>query len=161
MKTCFNSEAIITQNFGQDFKIKGKLYYKEILSKKYDIYLIGHNGIDLVPYDKKDLKIFSIFGGKLIKKYYNKSYGYRIVIYNNKKMIIECHNHFKNFDLDLKLNQIIEPKQYLGIMGNTGDSKGAHNHFQIAKVNEKAERVYYNNGYLGYTDPRPYLRGTV
>jgi murein DD-endopeptidase MepM/ murein hydrolase activator NlpD len=144
MLSCFDTNFIITQKYGINKTFYGRWN------------LDGHNGLDIVPMGKNK-SIYSVFGGKLISKYYNKSYGNRIVLWDSRLKIWECHNHFASFSNKIKLGDYIEPETYLGKMGNTGVSFGAHNHFQIAKVDENGKQLNRDNGFLGYTNPLPYL----
>lgn len=152
MKTCFNSNIKITQIFGNDFKIKGKLYYKSMGLK-------GHNGLDIVPKDKKDLRIYSFFSGIIIMKYFHKIYGNRIGIWDPTTKLIEYHNHLKEFNFDIKINDKIQKGSYLGILGETGKVFGAHDHLAFANSDDKGERINRDNGYFGYIDPLPIIKG--
>jgi len=150
MKSCFNSEMRITQVFGNDFIVNGKLYYQSMGIK-------GHDGIDVIPKDLKDIRIYNIFGGIVVEKYFHIIYGNRIAIWNKDKNIIEYHNHLAEIDKNIQINDYISEHTYLGLMGNTGKVFGAHNHYAIARSNDKGERIGRDNGFFGYIDPLPFL----
>lgn len=172
MKSCFTSNIRITQLFGNDFyfygrkaiskkeysqlenaeKIRYKLYYKQYGMK-------GHNGLDIVPTDNDDLRLYSLFDGILIAKYFHKLYGNRIVIWNPDRKLIEYHNHLKDFNFDIKINNKLEARTLLGTMGSTGKVFGAHDHLAFAKSDDSGNRINRGNGYFGYIDPLPLLGG--
>ena len=119
----------------------------------------GHNGLDIVPKDRKDCRIYSLFEGILIAKYSHKLYGNRIVIWNPKTKLIEYHNHLESFNFDIKVNDKLEVRTLLGVMGNTGKVFGAHNHLAFAKSDDSGNRINRDNGYFGYINPLPILEG--
>jgi len=147
--SCFKSPAKITQEFGEDFMCNGELYYAKFNIK-------GHNGIDLIPTDK-DKSLFNIYPGKILKIEKHTAYGWRILVWNQERKFIEYHNHMKNIAKELKLGQIINKGTYIGQMGNTGWSKGAHNHLAYRKTDNKGYILNLDNGYNGYVDPRIYI----
>ena len=151
MKSIFNSNMIITQFFGVDFEYpsgSGKKYYKNNYNMN------GHNGIDVIP-DNEDWRVYNIFSGQVIYAGVHESYGKRVGIWNKQKNICEWFNHLEK--IEVNLNEYISEDICIGLMGNSGQSMGAHVHYQISKVDENCNRVEYNNGFFGYTDPLPYL----
>lgn len=151
MKSCFNSAIRITQVFGNDFLVNGNLYYKSMG-------INGHDGLDIVPIDKSDFKMYNIFKGIIVLKEFHKIYGNRIGIWVPEKRVIEYHNHMEEFNSEIKIKDMLNEKTYIGIMGQTGKVFGAHDHFAIARANEKGIRINRNNGYFGYIDPLPFLK---
>lgn len=149
MLSCFNSPMKITQEFGEDFVINGKLYYKQFN-------LLGHNGIDIVP-TGKDKSLFNIYPGKIIKIEDNPAYGLRIVIWNLVSLIYEYHCHMEMFSKDLRIGQYVGKETYLGQMGNTGLSIGAHNHLAYRETTEDGYVLNLDNGFNGYVNPRKYI----
>jgi len=150
MKTCFASELVITQVFGNDFMHNNKLYYAQYGIK-------GHNGLDVIPKDKKDLRIFNFFEGKILKIEKHATYGNRICIWNKSTKLAEYHNHLQSFNPVLKVGQHVKSGTLLGFMGNTGKSFGPHDHIGFVETDEKGYRVNKDNGYLGWIDPLPLL----
>jgi murein DD-endopeptidase MepM/ murein hydrolase activator NlpD len=150
MKSCFYSGMVITQSFGNDFKVNGKLYYKSMG-------INGHDGIDVVPKNKSDIRIFNIHSGIIMMLTLHPIYGNRISIWNKEKGILEFHNHMANFNKELKVGDTITEETYLGEMGATGKVFGAHNHFAISKADENGIRINRDNGYFGFIDPIPFL----
>lgn len=188
MLTCFNQPIKIKQVYGVDFyynpvtgckcdqsyKEAGKckpetckncyLYYRTTYKS---IGLIGHNGLDLVPEAGNDYSMYNFFEGKIVIYEHNHvDYGNRIACMQDNG-IVEYHNHMEILNPDIKIGQQIKAKTLLGKMGNTGKSLGAHNHYAMANVDKTCfdkngtlvYRLNYNNGYLGYFNPLPYIGG--
>jgi murein DD-endopeptidase MepM/ murein hydrolase activator NlpD len=143
-----------TQLFGNDFKVNGKLYYKSMGIK-------GHDGLDAVPQDRSDLRIYNFFPGIVILKFLHKVYGNRIAIWNPETNLIEYHNHLSEFNFDVKIGDIIEARTLLGKMGKTGKVFGAHDHIAFAESDESGKRINRTNGYFGYIDPVPILKAAT
>jgi hypothetical protein len=188
MLSCFNSVALITQKFANDFWVDMENKYSiddidKIMHSGYDIQAIssnksiilygkikiyiklyyksmgidGHDGLDLVPFDKKDLSIFNLWEGILMIKQLHPIYGNRIAIWNPETNLTEYHNHMEKFLINANIGDKIKSRTLLGIMGKTGAVFGAHNHFAIAKTDSQGNRINRDNGYFGYVDPLPYL----
>ena len=145
MLSCFDSDFKVTQEFGVNKKFYSKYGMR------------GHNGIDIIPVGA-NWTVKSVFGGKIVRAYFNDSYGWRVAIWNKKMGIWECHNHLEYIDKSIKYGEEINPGITIGKMGNSGESFGAHNHFQIGKCDANGYLMNENNGYLGYVDPLPYLK---
>ncbi len=171
MLSCFSSPIKITQEFGNDFYINsvGKIIsinqynnLVEIMKKQYRLYyksmgIDGHDGLDVVPEDTKDWRIFSVWGGVVIEKKFHNIYGNRISIWNKYNYTIEYHNHLGIFCPSVNVGDVIKKGTYLGMMGQTGKVFGAHNHFAIAKSDNKGNRINRQNGFFGYVSPIPFL----
>jgi murein DD-endopeptidase MepM/ murein hydrolase activator NlpD len=149
MLSCFTTPIIITQEFGKDFLRNGNYYYKQFG-------LLGHNGLDVVP-SGDDIGIYNFFSGKIIKIEYHVAYGNRIVIWNKETRLMEYHNHLKFVNKQLVSGNLITACTYLGDMGNTGKSFGAHDHIAFRKTTEKGYITNLENGYNGYVNPVDYL----
>lgn len=120
--------------------------------------LKGHEGIDLVPLNGS-WDIFCIEGGEIIKDIDDPrgggAYGNHIVIWNkaNKRAWYYCHmasNQVSN-------KQTIRRGDKIGVMGATGNTKGAHLHLNLCETDENGVRLNKDNGYLGFIDPLPVL----
>lgn len=156
LKSCFNSPSLITQRFGVDFiwnhkshpEWIGKKYYKEVC--KID----GHNGIDVVPEDKNDLSIYNLISGIIVKLVHDDGYGNRLTIWNKDLQLLEYHNHMEFINPELKVDQIIGSRTFLGKMDSTGRSTGPHDHWAYRETDGNCSKIKnYNNGYHGYIDP--------
>lgn len=151
MKSCFSSPMHITQDFGNDFLVDGKLYYKSMG-------IDGHDGLDAIPENKKDCVIYSIWNGILMIKMLHPIYGYRIAIWNSETNLTEYHNHMERFILNSNIGDKINAGTKLGFMGASGKVFGGHNHFAMSKTDNQGNRINRGNGYFGYINPTPYLK---
>jgi hypothetical protein len=120
--------------------------------------LKGHEGLDLVPLSGS-WDIFCIEGGEIIKDIDDPrgggAYGNNVVIWNkaNKRAWYYCHmasNQVSN-------KQTIRRGDKIGVMGATGNTKGAHLHLNLCETDENGVRLNKDNGYLGFIDPLPVL----
>ena len=53
----------------------------------------------------------------------------------------------------------IKERTYIGKMGNTGGSFGAHNHYGMSIVDDRCFRTNLKNGYAGWINPISFLQG--
>jgi murein DD-endopeptidase MepM/ murein hydrolase activator NlpD len=163
MLSCFNSEIKITQRFGNElYFVKGSL--KTVTKNTPGAYayyaqfgLNGHNGLDGVPGDRSDIRMYNFFGGKIIKIGFHKAYGNRIVLWNKNKKLMEYHCHMIRLNPDLKVGHTILPGTLIGEMGTTGFSTGPHDHLAFRETDEKGYIVNLDNGYNGYVNPLRYI----
>jgi len=146
MITPFKGGNKITQKYG-----KNPVYYAQFGLK-------GHEGLDLVPLDG-NRDIFCVEGGEIIRDQDDpisgKAYGNHIVVWNktNKRAWYYCHmesNQVSN-------KQTVRRGDKIGVMGATGNTKGAHLHLNLCLTNENGVRLDIKNGYLGFIDPEPTL----
>jgi len=109
----------------------------------------NHNGIDLVS-RKNGMNttdyIVAIEDGIVTISTYSSSAGYYVEIKHDNGYKTR-YLHMKKGTLKVKKGDKVTKGQVLGYMGNTGNSDGAHLHFDV------------NNG-KSYVDPLPYLQGT-
>lgn len=105
-----------------------------IYGKKNPIYTSGkHDGIDLVCSGNKT--IISVSDGIVIRSGTNKSWGNFVVVQmKDKRAIVYAHLN----TIYAKINSSIKSGDNIGIMGNTGNSTGAHLHIEIQKKYYKA-----------------------
>lgn len=167
MKTMFNCRMKITQTFGNDFfwHFDDKKYCeKDSGCKRPDCHLYylysygfnGHIGIDCIPSIKNDNNVYSVFSGIIIYAQFNESYGNRIVIFNEQKLICDSYSHLKEIAPEIKKGIHVNEKDLIGIMGNTGASMAPHVHYEIMKVDKYARKIEVNK-FSGMTNPVPYL----
>lgn len=153
MKSCFNSPFKITQKFGDDWldEKTGKLYYSQYGWR-------GHNGLDLVPTGENKI-VFNIFTGVILFLGVDGDYGNRVKIWNRELKLCEYYNHLEFIDSRLKVGMVLGTSgNFIGKMGSTGKTIGAHVHYEICLSDNKGNRINKNNGYGGYIDPLPYLK---
>ncbi|MDQ0244727.1 peptidoglycan hydrolase CwlO-like protein [Bacillus fengqiuensis] len=110
-----------------------------------------HAGIDIGKRGG-DVPIVAAAGGRVIRSYYSSSYGNCVFITHmiNGQVYTTVYAHMEN--RAVSEGQTVEKGQYLGYMGNTGRSKGAHLHFEIHKG-------AWNQSKSNSVDPRPYIGG--
>ena len=143
----FSSPFRITQKFGVNPE-----YYKQFG-------LNSHEGLDLVP-TGSDWSIFSLpYKGIVVKDIdmagKGGAYGNHMTIWFPELQEAWMYCHLSSNTV--YLNQELEPGHYLGQMGSSGNTKGAHLHLNRFKVNASGVRLDKNNGFLGGIDPLPFL----
>lgn len=149
MKEVFKSDFKITQAFGVN-----KEYYQQFG-------LAGHEGIDLIPTNLSDWTIISPENdGQVVKDIdypmQGGAYGITMTIWYPKlKIALQFCHLSNNF---VKIGDDVQKGQEIGVMGDTGNTNGAHLHLNRFEVDENGIRLNKNNGYLGGTDPLPYLQ---
>lgn len=96
--------------------------------------------------------IVSAYDGKIVRVGYDDSYGYHVFIehYNGYST---CYAHMQRNSVVVKKGQEIKAGQKIGKCGSTGNSTGAHLHFEIYKGAWKGDKHSKLN-------PRPFLEGT-
>jgi hypothetical protein len=173
--TCFNSPMRITQLFGN------KLY---VLSFKNPLKFVGkdcpgaidyyahygltngHNGVDVVPMDMMDLKIYTFWKGIVCLIQENhKEYGNRVATYNKDTGLVEYHNHMEKINTELKIGQELTQKSFVGVMGTSGMSSGRHDHLGLCEVDKTCfnsdgiitTRLNMNNGWGGWLNVMAYM----
>ncbi len=103
-------------------------------------------GIDLIGKGSSLSDILAFADGTVYAAGYSQSMGYYVYIdHANKYRTI--YMHLKKDSLKVKAGQKVKAGAVLGYMGNTGNSSGAHLHFQLEK------------GAGNAVDPKPYLEG--
>lgn len=109
-----------------------------------------HTGIDIVGDD--DSTVRCVHAGKVEQVYFwdghtktgTQSYGNLILIHGDDDKL-QYYAHLKS--ITVRAGQYIRSGQAIGTMGNTGNSFGAHTHFEIRSANRK---IRYNPAdYLG------------
>lgn len=104
----------------------------------------GHGGIDIVGDDNKN--VYTVESGKvtMISKWNGKtkegtqSYGNLVVVtdYNN------CRHYYAHLQsIAVRKEQAVSVGTQIGVMGNTGNSFGAHLHYEVRTGQTKATRV--------------------
>ncbi len=68
------------------------------------------------------------------------------------------YQHMKYGSVTVTKGQTVKKGQKLGIIGNTGNSKGRHLHFDVSNSAKQSNSYVSGNRY--YVDPKPFLKGT-
>jgi murein DD-endopeptidase MepM/ murein hydrolase activator NlpD len=159
-KSPFTTDYKIIQNFGN--KDIWDSVNKKVIKDYYKINygLFGHNGLDLLPMGK-DESIYSIFPGTVMFAGWDTSYGNRIKIWVQELNIVNYYCHLEFINTAIKAGYVIEDRQFIGKMGNTGIGFGAHLHYQIALVDNNCNKLNEdknNQGCIkGYINPIKYI----
>lgn len=127
--------------FNGEFKITNE-YRKP--SKNY---IAGfHTGIDLVGKTSKD--VYSVCDGKVImaSQSYGE-YGKAVKIKDNVTGKIFLFAHLRS--IAVKVNQAVSRVTRIGVMGNTGNSNGAHLHIEMRTSADKYGQVEDIAKYMG------------
>lgn len=145
MRKLFRSQHRQTQGFGENPQYYGKFGLK------------GHEGGDYVP-TGSDWTVYALEDGIVVKDEDNKksgAYGVYVTILHPtiKKATQYCHLEYNLVDN----GQQVKKGQALGKMGATGNTSGAHVHLNFFNVDDNGVRLNRDNGYLGGTDPLPFL----
>lgn len=114
-----------------------------------------HLGIDLSTNQSprcSGKEIVAAYDGRVAKAEYHSSYGWHVMIdhYNGYGT---TYAHMKK-ELQVFKGQEVKAGQVLGYCGNTGNSYGAHLHFELYKGQWKGNKHSKLN-------PRPYLEGAM
>lgn len=105
----------------------------------------NHNGMDMIGKSYACDYIIAIDDGVVITSTYDSSAGYFVVVKHNNGGLSR-YLHMKKGTLKVSKGDKVKKGDVLGYMGNTGNSNGAHLHFDV-KINGS------------FVDPKPYLMG--
>lgn len=135
-----------TQNFGEHLRDYSQFG------------LVGHNGWDIAA--PKGTLIYAVHDGN-IEFYrdstdYGTGYGKNVRLYfDDGDITWDCvYGHLDRYE---GANRPVKRGDIIGYVDSSGYSTGHHLHFGIRKLKDGAV-LDYDNGYLGYIDPRPYFR---
>lgn len=128
-------------------------------------------GVDIVKYKSQLDYIVAHTAGKVIKtvdymdgtnKVADKEgmgYGnYVMILHNNKykgKYVVTLYAHLEK--VSVKVNTNVTKGQSIAFMGNTGNSSGAHLHFEIRLYKEIPQGNLHDTSKFEWIDPTPYL----
>lgn len=140
--TIFNNNFTITQFFGQN------------LADYSQFGMIGHNGVDFIPWAGESWDIQSVSDGFVIEIGFDeKGFGNFIKIKSENRIWLFAHLS----EICVGRNQSVKIGQKIGIMGNTGNSTGSHLHLGLKIVDNLGNVLDNQNGYFGAVDPLPFL----
>jgi len=105
----------------------------------------NHKGVDLIGKGHATDYVIAFADGTVTIAKFSSSAGYYVQI-NHGNGVYTRYMHMKANSLTVKVGQKVSKGQVLGYMGSTGQSTGAHLHFDVCV-----------NG--AYVDPKPYLAG--
>lgn len=119
----------------------------------------GHEGIDLIP-EGSDWSVLCLADGQVVTDIdmaaKGGAYGVTVTVWHPqlKKATQYCHLRSNV----VNVGQQIKKGEKLGVMGNTGNTSGAHLHLNLFDVDTNGIRLNKGNGFLGGTDPFPFLK---
>ena len=136
----FDGNYQISQTFGNDLVINGVHIYKQWG-------LLGHNGLDYgIP---TGINILAPHKGTIKEAYFDADgYGWYVKIENDVEGSVLGHM----LTLLVKIGDVVNEGQVVGISDNTGNSTGPHLHWGYYRFPRDR-----NNGFNGYIDQTPYL----
>lgn len=110
---------------------------------------IPHNGIDLGNYGDTTTPVVASASGKVIRSGWHNSYGNHVIISHNinGEIYTTLYAHMHSTPM-VQTGDYVSKGQQLGTMGNSGNSFGAHLHFELYEG-------YYNWPYS--VNPRKYI----
>ena len=124
------------QQGGQNQNVSGKMFINPTTGRKTSDYGQRwgrlHSGIDIGKNGRTgDIPIIASAGGTVIRANYDRSYGNVVFLTHviNGKVYTTVYAHLEK--MFVSNGQSVKQGQLLGYMGNTGNSFGAHLHFEI------------------------------
>ena len=100
-----------------------------------------HHGIDVA--DRKNTPIYAAHSGRVIHvgrdRLGFRGYGKLVVIKSEDRQWKTYYAHLNRFRV--KYGQKVNKGQVIGLMGNTGRSRGTHLHFEIRKANQPIDPI--------------------
>lgn len=130
-----------------------------------------HRGVDISNKNPYSTKIYPVANGTIKAVYYD-YYGALTVVIEHKtskgKYYSSLYTHMSKFAPNLKVGKNVTTNDYIGYMGNTGLSYGAHLHLEIVpcrlyhqsdsncgswdKYTKYVKKIYDNGSYKGPRD---------
>ncbi len=116
--------------------------------------LDGHEGLDLIP-QGNDKKVYAVESGVVIQDVddpvQGKAYGIHVVIYAPVNRRLWTYAHLaENY---VKTGERVLRGQPIGLMGATGNARGAHLHLGLRTADSNGNPINLPNGFKGFVDP--------
>lgn len=110
---------------------------------------VPHNGIDMGNYGNTSTPVVASASGKVVRSGWHKSYGNHVIISHNinGQVYTTLYAHMHKAPM-VQTGDYVSKGQQLGTMGNSGNSFGAHLHFELYEG-------YYN--WPHSVNPRQYI----
>lgn len=129
----YKMSAYVTQLFGERPKMYAPFGF------------LGHNGIDLVGFDKD---IYTVGFGQATVGYDPNGYGKFVKVVG--PTLTTIYAHLSNITIS---DGVVHQGQHIGLEGTTGNSTGSHLHIDI-----RLNSCDINNGFGGRIDPLVYFQ---
>ena len=147
----FKVESWITQFFGYThFASINPGYSKDETGRRY------HEGLDLVPVNRKDWELFTPCDGRVTWAGWGDTYGFNIIIFNEFMGLSFRYCHLDS--MDVKANDLVRTGEKIGTAGNSGKSTAAHLHMNVVPMREPNSKEFAGNGFNGRVDPLGVIR---
>lgn len=137
--------VVISQGFGENPQFYAQFGLK------------GHNGLDISC--PKGTPLYACADGDMSFEAGDSGYGKHVFIMfmKNGKKYQAVYGHLDSFEGGARQ---VKEGEVIGYADSTGISSGHHLHFGVREWNVQGI-VNYNNGFLGYFDPVPFLKGNM
>ncbi len=142
MQIPFAAGSTLTQAFG----VNAQAYAQFGLN--------GHEGLDFIP-QGADKKVYAVESGIVVQDVddpvQGKAYGNNVTIYVPVNRRLWTYAHLaENY---VKQGEKVLRGQLLGLMGDTGNTHGAHLHLGLRLTDANGNPINLSNGYKGFVDP--------
>lgn len=147
MSIPFAIGSILTQAFGAN------------PAKYAQFGLNGHEGLDYIP-QGADKKVYAVESGIVVQDIddpiQGKAYGINVVIFVPQNRRLWTYAHLaQNF---VNSGDKVLRGQPLGLMGDTGNTEGAHLHLGLRLTDANGNPLNANNGFRGFINPAPIVQ---
>lgn len=150
-KLPFSGGVVETQPFGiNDYVVYN--IYKYTLPDGRVMNFEGHDGNDIIPL-QGDWDVHNMLEGVVVRDDdtgVDRAYGNNVTIWNEQRRLAVRYCHLSsNCVVE---GQYIAKGQVIGVMGATGNTRGAHLHFAVLRTDENGMRLNRDNGFNGVED---------
>ena len=123
--------------------------------------LRAHEGLDCIPAGTV-WDVLCLEDGVVVKdvdNFLSGNYGVNVTVWHPILRKATQYCHFKeNY---VSEGQLVKTGDKIGLMGATGNTRGAHVHLNLFETDEKGIRLNRDNGYFGGINPLPFLNEEV
>lgn len=114
-----------------------------------------HRGLDISNGDPYNTKIYPVANGRISSKYYD-LYGALVVTIEHYESVsgkyyTSLYAHLSSWSPNIYVGKYVTTDEYIGYMGNTGYSFGAHLHLEVSPCRMYTDNACYNwNSYVNF-----------
>lgn len=142
------------------YPLKGSFRISQGFGENPDYYkqfgLAGHEGVDWAC--PNGTPVYASEAGKVVRRsdnFKDSAYGIYVVIWHDKLNLGTWYCHLEK--VLVSIGDYVERGQLIATSDNTGNTTGAHLHFNVSQTDSNGVRINKDNGYQGFVDPMPYL----